>query len=57
VVRLGPPIDPADLPPGLERKEQLEALTERVELAIRALLLNDQATWDTNKSQEDIIRR
>jgi 1-acyl-sn-glycerol-3-phosphate acyltransferase len=38
VVRFGPPIDPADLPPGLERKEQLEALTERVELAIRGLL-------------------
>jgi 1-acyl-sn-glycerol-3-phosphate acyltransferase len=49
VVRFGPPIDPADLPPGLERKEQLEALTERVELAIRALL-NQPDTKDTAKA-------
>jgi 1-acyl-sn-glycerol-3-phosphate acyltransferase len=38
VVRFGVPIDPADLPPGLEHKEQIDALMERVETAVRELL-------------------
>jgi 1-acyl-sn-glycerol-3-phosphate acyltransferase len=37
-IRFGTPIDPRDLPPGLERKKQVELLTERVQLAIRELL-------------------
>lgn len=37
-VRFGKPIDPGDLPAGAERKEQVEALTERVEAALRELL-------------------
>jgi 1-acyl-sn-glycerol-3-phosphate acyltransferase len=50
VVRFGPPIDPTDLPPGLERKEQLEALTERVELAIRELLEGAPSRPDTARA-------
>jgi 1-acyl-sn-glycerol-3-phosphate acyltransferase len=54
VVRFGRPIHPGDLPPGLERKEQMELLTEQVEQAIRELLGRREAA---GSGKEPLIRR
>lgn len=55
VVRFGAPIDPEDLPEGLDRKAQIDLLTDRVEAAIRALLYTGSSSGRAVTIGEDLL--
>jgi 1-acyl-sn-glycerol-3-phosphate acyltransferase len=55
-VRFGAPIHPDDLPAGLDRKEQIEELTRRVEAAIRQLLGTEAKTIEPQRHEDHKVK-